>query len=197
MGEAEEKEEKLRKERRRGGRGGKKFRQHATPGSKYKAPTSGLEDYIYESGAAKHAAQFTETTEKLCNYMQANFKSGADIAGALRVLRELTITMPDPPTGFTDSAGNRVLPTAAEEHMFKRKFDVEYTREQRYKENKKKAYAQLHEHCTPELKALLKGDDNWGSMETSQDSISLLQKIKGICCKFDPTRQEARAIVAA
>ena len=49
-------------------------------------PTSRLEDYIYETGVAKHAAQYTETTEKLCNYMQANFKSGADIAGALRAL---------------------------------------------------------------------------------------------------------------
>jgi len=197
MGEADEKDEKLQRERKRGGRGGKKFRQHATAGSKYKAPTSGLEDYIYESGAAKHAAQFTETTEKLCNHMQANFKSGADIAGALRALRELVITMPDPPTGSTDGAGNHVPPTAAEEHMFKRKFDAEYTREQRYEENKKKAYALLYEHCAPELKALLKGDDDWGPIEGRQDSISLLRKIKGICCKFDPTRQEARAIVAA
>ena len=129
--------------------------------------------------------------------MQANFKLGADIAGALRALKELTITMPVPPTGSTDNAGNQVPPTAAEEHIFKRKFDAEYTREQRYEENKKKAYALLYEHCAPELKALLKGDDEWGFMETSQDSISLLRKIKGICCKFDPTRQEARAIVAA
>ena len=101
MGENSDKDEKPPKERRRRWRGGKKFRP-ATPGSKYKAPTSGLEGYIYESGAAKHAAQFTETTEKLCNYMQSNYKSGADVAAALRQLRELTITMPDarpdPPT---------------------------------------------------------------------------------------------------
>ena len=197
MGEADEKEEKPTRERRRGVRGGRRFRQHATPGGKYKAPTTGLEEYIYESGAAKHAAQFTKTTEKLCNYMQANFKSGADIAGALRQLRDLTITLPDPPTGSTDSAGNPIPPTAAEEHMFKRKFDAEYTREQRYDENKKKAYALLYEHCAPELKALLKGDDNWSNMESQQDSISLLRKIKGLCCKFDPTKQETRAIVAA
>lgn len=45
--------------------------------SKYKAPTTGLEDNIYGLGTAKHAAQYSETTEKLCNYIQANFKSGA------------------------------------------------------------------------------------------------------------------------
>ena len=59
MGDSDDKDEKVPKERKRGVRGGKKFRQHATPGSKYKAPTSGLEEYIYELGAAKHAAQFT------------------------------------------------------------------------------------------------------------------------------------------
>lgn len=178
-------------------RGGNKFHGHATPTNKYKAPTIGLEGFIYETGAAKHAAQFTETTEKLCNYIQANYKSGADIAGALRQLKELAITMPASPAGTTDATGIYVPPTAAEEHIFKRKFDAEYTREQRYEENKKKAFAMLYEHCTPELKALLKGDDNWGSIEADQDSIRLLRMIKGLCCKFDPTKQEARAIVAA
>lgn len=55
----------------------------------------------------------------------------------------------------------------------------------------------LYEHCTPELKALLKGDDGWSAIEVDQDSIHLLRMIKGRCCKFDPTRQETRAIVAA
>jgi len=197
MSDAHQKEEKPAGDRRRGKRGGNKFRPPVTQASKYKAPTTGLEGFIYESGAAKHAAQYTETTEKLCNYMQANYKSGADVAGALRQLKELVITMPEPPAGTTDGAGNYTPPTAAEEHIFKRRFDAEYTREQRYEENKKKAYALLYEHCSPELKALLKGDDSWGSLEASQDSIRLLKLIKGLCCKFDPTKQETRAIVAA
>ena len=43
---------------------------------------------------------------------------------------------------------------------------------------------------------MLKGDDNMGSIEAVQDSIRLLGMIKGLCCKFDPTKQEVRAIVA-
>eukprot|EP00804_Cyclotella_cryptica_P007796 CCRYP_001377-RA/>CCRYP_001377-RA protein AED:0.71 eAED:0.39 QI:0/0/0/0.66/0/0/3/0/576 len=105
--------------------------------------------------------------------------------------------MPDLPTRSIDSAGNHVPSTASEEHMFKRKLDAEYTREQRYEENKKKAYALLYKHCAAELKALLKGDDSWGSMEAQEDSISLLWKIKVLCCKFHPTKKETRAIVAA
>jgi len=68
--------------------------------------------------------------------------------------------MPEPPAGTTNTAENYITPTAAEEHIFKQKFGTEYTREQQYEENKKKAFAMLNEHCAPELKALLKGDNN-------------------------------------
>lgn len=51
---------------------------------KYKVPTVGLEGYIYELKKAKHPVQFINTTEKLCNDMQTKYKSGADVAGALR-----------------------------------------------------------------------------------------------------------------
>ncbi len=88
--------------------------------------------------------------------------------------------MPKAPTGTTDSVGNNMSPTAAEEHIFKQKFDAEYTREQQYKENKKKPYAMLYEHCEPELKALLKGNDRWVDIEAEQDSIHLLRMIKGL-----------------
>lgn len=79
---------------------------------------------------AKHATQFTETTKKLCNYVQANYKSGADIAGPMTQLPELNITMPNAPTGITDGAGNYVTQTTAEEHILKQKFDTDYTKEQ-------------------------------------------------------------------
>jgi hypothetical protein len=96
----------------------------------------GVEEYIYDSGAAKHTAQFTETTERLCNYFQANYKSGDEIAGALRKLEELTINMSvDPmPVTTTDASGNTVTtaPTYAKEHRYKRKFDAAFTREERY-----------------------------------------------------------------
>lgn len=98
---------------------------------------AGPEDLIYESGAAQYATQFTEMMVKLCNYMQANYKSGADIVGALRQLCHLVIMMPMAPAGATDAARNCIPPTAVDEHIFKCKFDVEYPREQRYNKNKK------------------------------------------------------------
>jgi hypothetical protein len=42
-------------------------------------------------------------------------------------------------------------PTYADEHRYKREFDAAFTREERYRENKAKAFAVIYEHCTPSL----------------------------------------------
>ena len=85
-----------------------------------------MESYIYDSGTGKHATQFAETTEKLMNYIQSNYKCGEDIAGALRQLQELTITIPDAPTGQIDENGNVLPVTMANEHHFKCEFDAAF-----------------------------------------------------------------------
>lgn len=195
-------EDKKPKERKMGTQAGRGFCQCPSPmTNKHRGPTPGMEDYIYKSGAARHATQFTETTERLCNYFQANYKSEEDIAGALRRLEELTINMPVAPMPFTttDASGNTVTttPTYADEHRYKHEFDAAFMREERYQENKTKAFVVIYEHCTPSLRAQLKGCDDWATMSSSQNVISLLRKIKGFCSKFDSTKQGTRAIVAA
>jgi hypothetical protein len=108
-----------------------------------KAPTPGLENFIYEMGAARCAAQYNITTEKLTNYI---YKSGSDIAQALRLLQDMTFIMPPRPTGGTDANGNSLSPDDIKVHMFKRVYDQQYGRETKYQENKKKAYSLSTEH---------------------------------------------------
>ena len=59
------------------------------------------------------------------------------MAGALRQLRDLDITMPTAPTRTTNEMGNYTPLSAVDEHIFKRKFDAKYTQELKYDENKK------------------------------------------------------------
>ena len=151
----------------------------------------GIEEYIDDSRAAKNAAQYTETTERLCNYFQANYKSGEDIAGALKKLEELVINMPITPTVTTTTDASEVTittaPTYVEEHRYKWEFDAAFTREERYRKNRSKAFAVIYEHSTPSLRAQLKGCDDLGTI--NGNAIGLVQKIKGFCCKFDATKQ--------
>lgn len=74
----------------------------ASPGTtKHQGPTPGIEEFIFKSGGAKNAAQYTEITKRLCNYFQANYKSSNDIAVALRKLEELMIAIQAAPTLIT------------------------------------------------------------------------------------------------
>jgi hypothetical protein len=79
----------------------------------------------------------------------------------------------------------------------RRRFRTATKNKKRYKENKSRAFAVIYEHCTPSLRAQLKGCDDWSTVSTTQNAISLLRKIKGFCCRFDATKQGTRAIVAA
>ena len=198
MGEGDIKPDPKKDQRKRGGRGNRQWRNNATPaGSKYKAPTQGLEEYVYDCGAPKDAANFTIVTEKLCNYFQASLNMGSDVAWALRNLQHPVIDFPNEP-GEYDGDGNVVrAPTAIEEHRYKREYDAAYKRDECYAENIKKAYATAFEHCTPSLKALLKGDADYPNFYANQDGVELVRKIKGLCCRFDTTKQAVRAIVGA
>ena len=137
--------------------------------SGYKAPTPLLENFIYKMGAARCTAQYNIINEKLTNYIQSNYKSGLDIAQALRLLQDMTYVMPPRPTGGTDTNGNALPPDNIEVHMFKRVYDQEFGRETKYQENKKKAYSLITENCSPEMKAGLKALDDWDVMEMTQD----------------------------
>lgn len=139
-------------------------------------------------------------TERLCNYFQANYKSGKDIAGALRRLEGLVITMPIVPMPVTTTVASSVTTTTAstyaEDHRYKREFDATFTREEQNQENKSQAFAVIYEHCIPSLCVQLKGCNDWEAISATRNAITLLQKIKGFCCKFDATKQATRAIVA-
>ena len=41
--------------------------------------------------------------EKICNYVQAKYKSRADIARAIRKLDDITIAIPEMPTGTVNA----------------------------------------------------------------------------------------------
>ena len=122
---------------------------------------------------------------------------GSDVAWALRNLRDAKIDYPDKPGTYDEDGNVLVAPTAIEEHRFKREYDAAHKRNECYQENIKKAYATCYEHCTPSLKAIIKGDANYPTFYANQNGVELLRKIKALCCRFDSTKQATRAIVGA
>ena len=71
-------------------------RRKGTPSFRsFKSSIPGLDDKIYKSGAVKHAAQFTKTSEEIADYVQTNFNS--DVAEAIRNVKSPTFKMPTRP----------------------------------------------------------------------------------------------------
>ncbi len=53
--------------------------------NKFKSDVSGLENFVFEYGLAKHAAQYIETEKAIANYVQKEYtKGGPEIAEAIR-----------------------------------------------------------------------------------------------------------------
>ena len=48
----------------------------------FKSKVEGLEDTVFESGAVKHAVQFTKTLEEIAYYIQKKFNS--DVAKMMK-----------------------------------------------------------------------------------------------------------------
>ena len=93
-------------------------------GSKYKAPTPGLEDNVYDCVAPKDGTNYSIVTEKLCNHFQATVKMGSDVALALRNLKHPVINYPDKPAKYDQDKNVLVAATAIEEHRYKREYDA-------------------------------------------------------------------------
>ena len=158
-----------KRNKHRGQRGGRNYCNGTTlTAQKYKAPTTNLEDYIYEAGAAKHAAQYTETPDKLCNYVQTNFKKGHDIASAMRQLTALVITLAAEPQETVRPDGTTVPVPKSVYHKWEKQYDKDLEREETYAENVKKAFALILEHCSPEMRAKLKGIGAWSTIDQTR-----------------------------
>ena len=67
----------------------------------------------------------------------------------------------------------------------------------KYWEKKRKSFTLILEQCTPSLRAVLKGNDGCRIVKANQDAIPLLHKVKGLCNKHDPTKQNTHSIVTA
>ena len=65
----------------------------------FKSKVEGLEDAVFESGAVKHAAQFTKTLEEIANYMEKKYNS--NVAKMIKVVERPIFEFPVRPVPKT------------------------------------------------------------------------------------------------
>jgi hypothetical protein len=111
----------------------------------------------------------------IANYIQREYKGGADIAKAIKDLSLPTLQVPGYPKA---KAGETVVDPGG---VYIWQQDVAAVKKQivQLEENKKNAYALVIGQCSPDLDSKLQGSAAFVQAETDQDFVQLLLVIRG------------------
>ncbi len=145
---------------------GKKPHRSARPQKKeFTSEVVGLATHTFDIGHPKYAAKYERSVDAIARYVQEQYKSGADIALAMRELVAPTVTMPVFPA---DPNNQEALQIWKEELRERR------TQSMQIEESKKRAYALVMGQCSPDLVSKIRVSTTYGTVNASQDVVELL-----------------------
>ncbi len=153
----------------------------------------GLESHTFDIGNVKYAAKYKKTVDGIANYIQREYKGGADIAKAIKELSLLTLQVP----GYPKAKAGKTAVDPGDVYIWQQ--DVAAVKKQivQLEENKKRAYALVIGQCSPDLDSKLQGSAAFVQAEADQDVVQLLLVIRGYCCRFDDHQQSTYALEQA
>ena len=133
--------------RRGGGRRGARNRwNNATAGgaptqadkAKFKSRNKDIpEDVVFDNTGPNDAANFQHAVQGMADYLHTTYS--ADVGEAIRQMKDITITLPDPPTPTTDASGNTIPISSTEEYRWKLEYSDANTRLKTYNTSMPKA----------------------------------------------------------
>jgi hypothetical protein len=153
----------------------------------------GLESHTFDIGNAKYSAKYKKTVDAIANYIQREYKGGADIAKAIKALSLPTLQVP----GYPKAKAGETAVDPGDVYIWQQ--DVAAVKKQivQLEENKKRAYALVIGQCSPDLDSKLQGSAAFVQAEADQDVVKLLLVIRGYCCRFDDHQQSTYALEQA
>ena len=167
------------------------------PSKLFKGKTEGLEDAIFESGAVRHAAQFTKTVEALADYVQVKFN--ADVATAIRDIERPAILMPKLPMKkkIVKEDGTTIEEefNEVEVFMWKKEYEAEYKRRREFEEKEKRVFPIILGQCSPSLRSQLEGGKGFEEICKNYDVVKLLKMIRGFSCRHDQNNDRIFAAI--
>ena len=147
-----------------------------------------LEEDTFDIGHPKYAAKYERSVDAIARHVQKDYKSGADVALAMRELVAPTATMPTFPADPNDQEAIQI---------WKEELCEKQTQNLHIEESKKRAYALVMGQCPPDLVSKIRGASTYATVNASQDVIELLRLIRGYCCDFGAGQQSTWALKQA
>jgi hypothetical protein len=154
----------------------------------YTTAAVGLEDDTFDIGHPKYTAKYKRSVDAITRHVQQDYKSGADVALAMRELVAPTVTMPTYPADPNDQEAIQI---------WKEELHEKRTQSLQIEESKKRAYALVMGQCSPDLVSKIRGALTYMNVNASQDVIELLRLIHAYCCDFGAGQQSTWALEQA
>ena len=154
----------------------------------YTTAMVGLEEHTFDIGHPKYAVKYERSVDAIARHVQQEYKSGADVALAMRELVAPTVTMPTYPADPNDQEAIQI---------WKEELREKRTQSLQIEESKKRAYALVMGQCSPNLVSKIRGGSTYVNANSSQDVIELLKLIHAYCCDFGAGQQSTWALEQA
>jgi hypothetical protein len=129
----------------------------------------------------------------MANYIQREYKGGADIAKAIKALSLPFLQVP----GYPKARAGETVVDPGDAYIWQQKVATVKKQIVQLEENKKHAYALVIGQCSPDLDSKLQGSAPFVQAEADQDVVQLLLVIQGYCCCFDDHQQSTYALEQA
>ncbi len=153
----------------------------------------GLETHTFDIGNAKYAAKYKKTVDSIANYIQREYKVGADIA---KVIKELSLPSLQIP-GFPKARTRETIVDPGIIYLWQQDAAAAKKQIVQLKENTKRAYALVIGQCSLDLDSKLQGSTAFVQAKADQDIVQLLLVIRGYCCRLDDHQQSTWALKQA
>ena len=167
----------------RGGRGNNN-RNRAAPrraGSNvntFKGTIKEMNGHVFQChGESNEKNQFARTIEELSNYVGLNFKHHPD--DIKKMIQNMVDTTLSPPTDPTTNA------TQTQTLIWTKEVDLYVKRKETYSSNKCALYSVVWGQCSPTMQARVKTEPTYSTTHENNDSLELMNSIKGISYKFE------------
>ena len=191
--------------RRGGGRRGTRNRwnnaaagANSTPAdkTKFKSRSKDIpDDVVFDNTGPNDAANFQHAVQGMADYLHTTYS--ADVGEAIRQMKEVTITLPSPPTPTTDASGIVTPISSSDEYRWKLEYSDANTRLKTYNTSMPKAYILIYNQCSTNLKNDLGTSSAYPKVNMSKNPVELLKLIQGLCCSFDSKTQSVMATIAS
>jgi hypothetical protein len=153
----------------------------------------GLESHTFDIGNAKYAAKYKKTVDAIANYIQREYKGGANIAKAIKELSLPTLQVP----GYPKAKAGETAVDPGDAYIWQQ--DIAAVKKQiiQLEEKKKRVYVLVIGQCSPDLDSKLQGSAAFVQAEADEDVVQLLLVIQGYCCRFGDHQQSIYALEQA